>query len=196
MREKLTRRRFLQSSLKGTIVVGGTAAAGFAAPAGEAQSDKTVQAAAGFRGRERRVLRAAMDEIIPARDGMPAGSEVGGVEYLDRLSRQIPGLKREFDGGLAALEELSRKRFKNSFLQLSQAERVEALKEFEKLDTQKFFPTLRDCVYEAYYTQPRVWKLIGYEFHPTNQAGPRMKEFDESSLAEVRRKPRFYREVR
>ena len=54
---------------------------------------------------------------------------------------------------------------------------------------------LRDLVYEAYYTQPRVWKLIGYEFNPTNEAGPHLKPFDESVLAQVKKMPRRYREV-
>ena len=64
--------------------------------------------------------------------------------------------------------------------------------ERDKPDT---FAVLRDYVYEAYYTRPAVWKLIGYEFYPTNQAGPRVKPFDESALTQVRKKPRYYREV-
>lgn len=78
---------------------------------------------------------------------------------------------------------------------LPRAERIEALKEFERLDTQKLFSSLRDYVYEAYYTQPRVWKLIGYEFYATNKSGPPMKAFDESPLAQVRKKPKLYKEV-
>jgi hypothetical protein len=57
------------------------------------------------------------------------------------------------------------------------------------------FKVLRDFTYEAYYLQPKVWKLIGYEFHPTNERGPSMKPFDESALGEVRKRPRYYREV-
>ena len=43
--------------------------------------------------------------------------------------------------------------------------------------------------------QPQIWKLIGYEFYPTDHQGPHMKPFDESVLAEVMKKPKFYREA-
>ncbi len=140
-----------------------------------------------------RVLRAAMDEIIPAADGMPAASAVGGVAYLDRLARQAQ-FKKQFEGVLAALGEASRRLFGKSFLALPRAERVTALAELEKAVPESF-RALRDCVYEAYYTRPQVWKLLGYESHLTNQAGPRMKPFDEAALAKVRKMPKLYREV-
>jgi hypothetical protein len=65
----------------------------------------------------------------------------------------------------------------------------------EKRTAPKCFSTLRDSVYEAYYIQPQVWKLIDYEFYPTDQPGPRMKPFDEAVLAQVRKLPKLYREV-
>jgi hypothetical protein len=195
MNKKWTRRRFLKTSLGGSVVAGAGVTAGFAPAKVVAAPQKEKLSVSGFDEHRRGVLRAAMDEIIPASDGMPAASQVGGVEYLDRLVREIPELKKELQESLAALEEISRKRFSQDFLRLSRAKRAEVLAELEKRGEPRLFAILRDSVYEAYYTQPRVWKLIGYESHPTNQSGPRMKPFDESVLSEVRKRPKLYREV-
>lgn len=193
MKRKWTRRQFLETSLDSSIVIGGGALAGAVPKCAQAQAKSLTHP--GFDQHERAVLRAAMDEIIPAAEGMPAASEVGAVQYLDRIVRQTPSLMREFARVLAQLEEVSQKRFTKDFLSLSRADRVAVLAALEKQDPQHIFNHLRDFVYEAYYTQPKVWKLIGYEFYATSQAGPRMKPFDESVLAEVRKMPKLYRQV-
>ncbi len=195
MKKKLSRRKFLKAGLSSTLVVSGGAAAGFVPTRLRAAGQAEKPVSPGFGRHARAVLRAAMDEIIPGSGSMPAASEVGGVEYLDKLAREAPEIKKDLEKSLAALDELSTKHFGKDFPSLSRADRVEALKKLEKQAPQEIFAGLRDYVYEAYYTRPQVWKLIGYEFHPTNQAGPNMKPFDESVLAEVRKKPKLYREV-
>jgi hypothetical protein len=127
---------------------------------------------------------------------MPAASEMGGVDYLEGLARQLPDFRRDLAKALTMLEEISQKLVGKSFSSLSSPERVEVLEQLERRAAPKIFASLRDSVYEAYYTNPRVWKLIGYEFYATNQPGPPMKPFDETMLAEVRRRPRLYREAR
>ena len=135
-----------------------------------------------------------IDEIIPHSDGMPSATEAGGVEYLERLSAKLPAAGVELRGALSAINKQSRNQFSKSFAALSNPERVQILTHIEK-SMPKTFTALRDYTYEAYYIQPRVWKLLDYTFYPTNGAGPRMKPFDEVVLANVRRKPKHYREV-
>lgn len=135
-----------------------------------------------------------MDEIIPAGDGMPSASEVGGVAYLEKLCAGDPKIAKELEGSLAALDELSQKRFQSAFVALSHEQRVQALTALEHQEASAF-KTLRDYVYEAYYEQPQVWKLIDYHFYPTNEGGPTLKPFNEEILAQVRKKPKYYREV-
>lgn len=190
-----TRREFLKVGLEGSAVVGGGVVAGIGSskPSFGPQSAKTPSF--GLSSHERELLRAAMDEIIPPSDGAPSASQVGGVDYLDLLVHQVPELKRRLEKTVAALEEASGKRFGRGFLSLKQEQRVQLLREMETRTAPEFFSTLRNCVYEAYYTRPQVWKRIGYEFHATDQSGPRMKPFDERLLARVRRMPRLYREV-
>jgi hypothetical protein len=193
MKKKWTRRRFLATGLKGSIVMSSSAAAvGRPAPLSPPQVGAQ---AAGLGRMETDTLLAAIDEIIPAAEGMPAASAVGGVEYLDRLARQTPSIKSQLEGCLRTLDSVSRKRYGKAFTEIPSEDRIAALRAMEMQDAPKQFSTLRDYVYESYYTQPQIWKLIGYEFFPTNQAGPQMKPFDESVLAEVRKKPKFYRET-
>ena len=149
--------------------------------------------AAVFTADERAALAVAMDEIIPATDGMPAASEVGGVDYLERVVPSVEGLLDQFRKGLAALDAQSRKSFGQPFVKLQRDGRVDVLCALER--ESDFFRTLRDFSYEAYYTHPEVWKRIGYESHLTADAGPHMKPFDESALAQVRKRGKLYREV-
>ncbi len=41
------------------------------------------------------MLGAAMDEIIPAGDGMPAATAAGGLQYLRYLGWQYPNIQQE-----------------------------------------------------------------------------------------------------
>jgi hypothetical protein len=193
MRKKWTRRKFLQTSLGSSLAVGAGAAlsGGVVAHATEQKSKTPAQ---GLSSTQRATLRAAMDEIIPAVDDMPSASAVGGVEYVSRVAHQDAAIRKSIVASLAGLEGLAKKVKGKPFSLLTRAERVDTLRAYEKLSP-KGFVTLRDFTYEAYYTEPRVWKLIGYELHPTNEAGPRIKPFDESVLAQVKKMPRRYREV-
>lgn len=194
MIRRWTRRRFLETGLKGSIVVGSgvasktvTAARAVAPAHGSPPASSLGQA-------ERELLRAAMDQIIPAADGMPAASEMGGVEYLDRLASQAPDIRVDLEKALAAVQQIASEQSEKDFAALSSGDRIAILKELEKQQPEAF-GSLRDYVYESYYTQPKVWKLIGYEFYPTNGAGPRMRPFDESVLAKVKKMPKLYREA-
>ena len=89
---------------------------------------------------------------------------------------------------------MSKKNHRKQFASLASEQRVEILRAYERQSPEEF-AALRDLVYEAYYTQPRVWRLIGYELHPTNESGPHVKPFDEAVLAQVKKMPRRYREV-
>ena len=126
-------------------------------------------------------LGAVMDAIIPRQGNMPSATEAGGLRYFAALKQAEPGLAAEIQ---AALDQVG-----------DSSPAVEALQRLEREHPAQFV-VLRDFVYEAYYTQPQVWKLIGYEFHATDHQGPKMKPFDEAVLATVRTKPKHYRETR
>ena len=187
MSNKFTRREFLGTTLAASLAVG-------AIPAISGRFSPE-RASAGLNPRLRESLRAAMDEIIPAGDGMPAASQAGGLEYLERVSRQEPQIGADLEQALHALERLTESRFHAGVASVTSSQRVEILTALET-QSSEVFAKLRDHVYEAYYTQPKIWQIIGYDFYPTNESGPHMKPFDESVLSNVRKMPRLYREVR
>ena len=139
-------------------------------------------------------LRLAIDEIVPAADGMPAASQVGVLEYIGGLVRQDTSLVDALIQALQALETVSKETLRDSFSSLAGADRVEALKSLE-INEPDLFARLRTAVYEGYYTRPEIWRLIGYEPHPTNTLGPMMTPFDANSLSRVRELPPLYKEV-
>lgn len=206
MNRKWTRRKFLETGLQGSVVVGSAVAAGAmpgtragaapqtTPPPDQGRTERRSARVSGLGQAQRELLQAAMDQIIPAGDGMPAASEVGGVEYLDRLASESPEIKVDLEKSLTALQGLSTKRLGKDFTALSPGDRVEALKKLEGQQPEAF-GMLRDYIYESYYTQSKVWKLIGYEFYPTNTGGPKMRSFDESVLTKVKMMPKLYREA-
>jgi hypothetical protein len=195
MKKKWSRRKFLETGLKSSVVASGARLAGFVPLSALATKPARAAAPAVFTGAERETLRAAMDEIVPAADAMPAASEVGGVEYLERVAGEDAEVRAQLRMSLTTLAELSKKEEGAPFSKLSRQQRVKMLRALEARKPASLFATLRDFTYEAYYTNPRVWKLIGYEFHATNHAGPAMKPFDETVLANVRKRGKLYREV-
>jgi hypothetical protein len=138
-------------------------------------------------------LQKAMDAIIPPGDGMPSASEAGGLRYLTTLMQKEPGIAAEINQCLLLLDETATALFEKPVDQLSAEQLVSTLARFEAQKPVSF-ALLRDYVYESYYTQAAVWKLIGYDFYPTDHSGPHMQAFDDSVLAPVRAMPRCYRE--
>jgi hypothetical protein len=192
--KRWSRRKFMKVGIVASIALKGGTAGELSAALDERKAQNTGSATVGLESRERDLLRVAMDEIIPAGDGMPAASEVGGVDYLEQLVKNDNKTERELRKSLSELERLCSQQYKETFPSLSHESRIKALNSLEKSNPTAF-KALRDYVYEAYYVQPRVQILVGYDGHPTNQAGPHLKPFDEAILAEVRKKPKFYREV-
>jgi len=185
MRKPWTRRKFLGASLSGPLVLSGARAIG----------QNSAAFSGGLSPAMLGDLRAAVDEIIPASDGMLAANEVNSAEYLTTVASRNREFRTQLQDSLKGLRQIARQRFGKGFAQLTPAQRVETLRAFESKNAASF-SNLRDDVYEAYYTNQRVWKQIGYDFYPTNQAGPQMKPFDDSALAAVGKKPRHYREVK
>lgn len=147
-------------------------------------------------------LAAVIDEIIPAGEDMPSASEAGVLRYFQRLAAggseqvapPVPDLVDTLRGAVEAVGAGSQERSARPFLELATPERVEVLEGLETADPDVFFG-LSFLVYEAYYVQPAVWELLGYEPYPTGEAGPALQPFDESALARVRSMPSLYREV-
>ena len=136
-------------------------------------------------------LKLAMDEIIPASGNMPSASEVDGIDYILKVLKGYPELIEPFDKMLFTLNELSKSIENTDFEKLNNASRIAVLQQFEK-DQPQMFSVLQNFVYESYYINEKVWKLIGYEPYPTSSAGPQMEPFDEAMLDRVKQMSSLY----
>jgi hypothetical protein len=142
----------------------------------------------------RSTLKAVMDLIIPASDGMPSASEAGGLAYLENLGQRDKDVATDIAKGLNVADAFSERLFQRAFSKLEKNDQIAVLKEMES-SAPGVFDALRAYVYESYYTQPAIWKLIGYELYPTDHMGPHLQPFDDSLVLRVRRTPKLYREV-
>jgi len=175
MRRRWTRRHFFEAA------AGALASLQAAASRGNPANARTSRFA--------ETLRAAMDEIIPAADGMPSASEAGVARYLQEAAIRRDSVERALKRAAAALEKSAPDR---RFASLDRAGRVRALRALEERQPAAF-AELRDLVYEGYYTNPEIWKRIGFEFYGPDRPGPGIAEFDAAALERVRARPPFYR---
>jgi hypothetical protein len=98
--------------------------------------------------------------------------------------------------GLLAIAAHAEATQKAHFDQLPVERQTEVLAHMESTDTPaSFFRTLRDLVYEAYYTQPRVQRLVGYTFRSGRRRTASLAPFDEQLVARVRQQKPFYLQV-
>jgi hypothetical protein len=149
-----------------------------------------------FDAADRRTLRAAADVIIPAQRQMPAASAVGAVGYIERTAaadRAVGDLLRD---GLRAIAAHADARHSIRFDRLTIERQTEVLAHVETTNTPaNFFGTLRDLVYEAYYTQPGVQKLVRYHFRSGRRRTAPVAPFDEQLVARVRQQTPIYRRI-
>ena len=174
---KPTRRVFLGASTATPVLVSAIQAAAHALPQDTQSALKTV-----------------MDLIVPASDGMPSASEAGGLAYLESLMQRNKDAATDIRKGLDVAEAFSERSFEKKFSELQRHDQIAVLKEMEHAAL-GVFDALRAYVYESYYTQPAIWKLIGYELYPTDHMGPHLKPFDDSLLVNVQKMPKLYRDA-
>ncbi|MGZ6972099.1 MAG: gluconate 2-dehydrogenase subunit 3 family protein [Thermoanaerobaculia bacterium] len=180
-----TRRRFLVAAAAGTAAVSGAVRA--AATSTTARSDVS----SAWPDSVGAVLRAAMDVIVPAADGMPAAGEAGVSEYLELVAIRDMDVNRQLRRAASALEKRARP---SPFASLPGERRVRVVAELEAKEP-AVFESLRDFVYEGYYTRPEVWKRLGFVFYRPDRPGPGIPPFDETSVARVRARSALYRKA-
>jgi hypothetical protein len=184
---RVSRRRFVNGTMRVALV----------APLVQLRPLDALAQSSSFGFAERRTLGAAADVIIPADGRMPAASAAGVVRYIERVARadqRLAGLLLE---GLGAIEAQAATAPGLRFDLAGADEQVAIIERIEKTDVPTgFFPAFRDLVYEAYYTQSRIQKLLGYNFRSGRRRTAPLEPFDEERLARVRQMVPIYRQVR
>ena len=186
MSKRVGRREFVGGAVKLALAAG--LAPGTAQAAGRAGGPRLAPA-------DRRGLRAAVDTIIPAQGQMPAASAVGSVAYLEGMGARDAAFRALLVEGLRALDARSREIGRRAFADSTGAQQAECMAHVEKADAPAgFVAALRDGVYEAYYSNPKVWKLVGYRFRSGPRRTATLESFDPQRVARVRGMARLYRE--
>ncbi len=144
--------------------------------------------------RQRRVLDAFADEIVPPGGGFPAPSEVGVAGFVARYvapdgqpAKWFPFFAQaEFTGWLDG--------FDDRFLTAGADHRITVIQGIEARDPD-WFGRIRNMVYSAYYSTPEVVKAINrelvagrdYRLTPLPYGySDRMEDWDQSLLARVK----------
>jgi hypothetical protein len=186
LRHFMSRRRFVGRSIQLAIV----------SPVMQAQALGAIAQSPSLGPAERRTLRVAADVIIPALGRLPAAWVVGAHRYGVRIAEADPRIAALLFDGLRAIEAQSATTHGVRFDRMGTDPQVELLAALEKSDAPAgFFVALRDLVYEAYYTQPRIQRLLGYNFRSGRRRTAPVESFDEQHVARVRQMKPLYRQV-
>jgi hypothetical protein len=137
-------------------------------------------------------LSVVLDTIIPesSERGMPGAGAIGLAEAV---RKQAPELGPVIDAGLAAVDEVARKRGADDFASLSPADRAEVLSAVAG-EQPAFVPSLLFFTYRAYYQHPRVLEALGLEPRPPHPKGYEVGPDDFTLLERVRARPKLYRD--
>jgi hypothetical protein len=140
-------------------------------------------------------LAAALDEIIPpSADGrLPGAGFLAAGERFASIVRLMPGLDLALAGGLAALDDVARKRGATGFAALSGADRLAVLNEVAASDG-GFVPSMMFVAFTTYYVEDRVVAALDLEARPPHPQGFAMGANDPTLLEPVRSRGKLYRE--
>ena len=117
---------------------------------------------------------------------MPSASAAGAVAYIESLAARDQDFRQRLAKAMAAIGD--------GFAERPAQEQVDALTALEQADAPSF-ATLRDIVFEAYYTNPKIWALIGYSFRRGPKKTATLEAFDTTLLARVQQLKPLYRDV-
>jgi hypothetical protein len=141
---------------------------------------------------QRHVLIAALDRIVPPRDGLPGAGGLGVDASIDRTLALTPTLRRLFLDGLSEIARAAERRAGSDFATRDPATQEEILHSVEAA-APAFFAALVEHTYRGYYTLPEVQAAIGYPDRPPQPLGHALPPFREELLhLQIGREP-FWR---
>ena len=143
---------------------------------------------------QRSLLAAVLNRIIPANDQMPAAGDLGIGTFIEGVASGNSDLIRLFNEGLTKIAVAAGQNPTQAFESLSDAAKDELLKTVE-LDYPAFFDQLVLQTYNGYYTNPEVFKAIGYELPLPPEPGAVPELLDESLLNQQKRREPFWKKV-
>jgi hypothetical protein len=144
---------------------------------------------------DKHTLTIMLDELIPPSDDgrLPGAGTLGVAADVEAAVKATPALAPVIQGGLSALDGLSRVRNAGGFVALSRAERVAVLHELEGADP-VFVPTMMMLAYVGYYGNDRVVSVLKPDTHAPHPRGYEVEPDDAALLDPVRSRGKLYRD--
>lgn len=144
--------------------------------------------------RQRELLDAVVDRIIPPGDGVPGAGDVGAAEHVEGICGVTPQSRALLTNGLKAIEATSGRTHAREFVALSEGEKTEVLRQVES-QHEEFFAVLVHETYSGYYSSPEGLQVKGLPLNAPQPEGYEIEPFDESLLDGVRKRGKAYRDA-
>lgn len=144
----------------------------------EKEHDAELRAETFFRPAEMATLAVLSDIILPADDRSGSATEAGVPDFIEFMSKDIPELQLPLRGGLAWLDNESRRRHEKTFTEITDSERLAIIDEIAYPDPEAdvldagttFFNLMRFLTLTGFYTSREgVKKDLAYAGNVPNQ---------------------------
>ena len=150
---------------------------GFGRTDDEAAWDAKLMKEKYFTDAELATLAILSDIIIPADKNSRSASQSGVPQFIEFMVKDQPTWQTPFRGGLAWLDQESRKRFSKAFTGLSNEQRLKIVDDIAYPETAKpdmsqgvaFFNTMRNFTATGFFSSEMGIKDIGYMGNRPNQ---------------------------
>lgn len=150
---------------------------GFGRTDDEAAWDAKLMKEKYFTDAELATLAILSDIIIPADKNSGSASQSGVPQFIEFMVKDQPTWQTPFRGGLAWLDQESRKRFSKAFTGLSNEQRLKIVDDIAYPETAKpdmsqgvaFFNTMRNFTATGFFSSEMGIKDIGYMGNRPNQ---------------------------
>ena len=150
---------------------------GFGRTDDEAAWDAKLMKEKYFTDAELATLAILSDIIIPADKNSGSASQSGVPQFIEFMVKDQPTWQTPFRGGLAWLDQESRKRFSKAFTGLSKEQRLKIVDDIAYPETAKpemsqgvaFFNTMRNFTATGFFSSEMGIKDIGYMGNRPNQ---------------------------
>ncbi|NQW24387.1 MAG: gluconate 2-dehydrogenase subunit 3 family protein [SAR202 cluster bacterium] len=143
---------------------------------------------------QRSLLTEVINRIIPAKDKLPGAGDLEITGFIENVAASKPELTRLLNDGLAKIGVAAGQDSTGGFGSLSNTAKDELLRAIEAANP-VFFDQLVLQTYNGYYTNPEVFKLIGYNVPKLAPPGSQPELLDTSLLDQQRKREPFWKKV-
>lgn len=130
-----------------------------------------------FNTHELKTIKILVDIIIP-RDGRSgSASDAGVVEFIEFMAKDKPEMQTPLRGGLTWLDNQSKRRYGNNFIELKDLERIAIVEDIAYPERKKpgmsqgiaFFSLMRNLTASGFWSSKIGIEDIGYQGNTPNQ---------------------------